>query len=796
MKVLVYPHDLNMGGSQLNAIELAAAVTALGHECVVYGRPGALCDRVAELGLEFIESPDPGRRPSPRVVRDLRGLVRARGIDVVHGYEWPPGLEAGFAALGEDGPAAVCTVMSMAVAPFLPYWLPLVVGTRQIAANELARGRTAVHLLEPPVDLDHNRAPGAEELAAFRERWHLDGRPVVACVGRLVSELKAEGVLTAIRVAGELAASSPFQLLLVGDGAARPVVEAAARSVNDRAGANTVVLTGELADPRPAYAVAAVCLGMGGSALRALAFAKPLVVQGERGFFETLTPDSVEQFRWQGWYGVGADAAEGPARLAGQLAGLLADPVRRAELGGYGGELVREYSLSLAARHQVDIYSAALAASRGGLRAVPETVRAGGSFAAYHLARRVARLRGRGRTDDFNARPVAAQDGPRGAGSRDAGDASGPIVYLPGVTWDAVPGTDRQLVTALARHREVIWSDPPVSVLRERGGPGTLSPEPNVTRLRTVAPPGVTRPVLSGIARRLQVRRLRRHLASAGLTPAAVVASSSEGILGAVRRLPGTKVYLATDDFEEAAELWGMPRAHLAAARETNLAVADLVLAVTPALARDLRRGPREPVWFPNGADLDRYRGIASARVAPGIRLAGPLAGVVGQFNERTDLSLLRAVADAGIGLLLVGPRTFATEQAAQEFAELAAGPSVQWVDRVPSGDLPGYFAALGVGLTAYRDNRFNRRSYPLKTVEYLAAGVPVVTTRVAPLDGLDQRFVACATGPDEFVAAVRAALAARPAAADVQASVAGHGWDDRAGTLLGLITGGGGDGH
>ena len=75
MRILVYPHDLKMGGSQTNAIELAAAVSRLGHECIVFGRRGTLCDRIEELGLEFIESPEPGRRPSLKIARALRQIV-------------------------------------------------------------------------------------------------------------------------------------------------------------------------------------------------------------------------------------------------------------------------------------------------------------------------------------------------------------------------------------------------------------------------------------------------------------------------------------------------------------------------------------------------------------------------------------------------------------------------------------------------------------------------------------------------------------------------------------------------
>ena len=39
VRILVYPHDLSMGGSQINAIEIGAKVRDLGHEVVIFGQP-------------------------------------------------------------------------------------------------------------------------------------------------------------------------------------------------------------------------------------------------------------------------------------------------------------------------------------------------------------------------------------------------------------------------------------------------------------------------------------------------------------------------------------------------------------------------------------------------------------------------------------------------------------------------------------------------------------------------------------------------------------------------------------
>lgn len=104
---------------------------------------------------------------------------------------------------------------------------------------------------------------------------------VVAC--RLAREQRSRGLLSASRVVLRLAHSGvSVRLAIVGDGSVRSFVdEEAARADELDASRCVVFLTGGLLDPRVAYAAADVVLGMGGSALRGMAFGKSLIVQGE-----------------------------------------------------------------------------------------------------------------------------------------------------------------------------------------------------------------------------------------------------------------------------------------------------------------------------------------------------------------------------------------------------------------------------------------------------------------------------------------------------------------------------------
>ncbi|MFI8592053.1 glycosyltransferase [Dietzia maris] len=408
MRVIVYPHDLGIGGSQLNAIELAAAVRDRGHDVLVFGRSGPLRARIDELGLPFVEAPPQGKRPSLPTARALAELSKQRSIDVIHGYEWPPILDGVLAAARRRSPAVVGTVMSMSVPPFIPHSVPLAVGTAEMRDYEEAAGRLRLHLLEPPVDLEFNDPQSVDGVAEFRQQHGIDEtRLNIVSVGRLSRELKLEGILTAIDVVGELAATHAVRLVLVGDGPARDEVDCVADAVNRRCGSGTVIQTGQMDDPRPAYAVADISLGMGGSALRALAYGKPLVVQGEKGFWQTMTAASVEQFLWTGWYGIGEGSAVGAARLRSELESLLSDPHLRTELGLFGQQLVNtRFSLTRAAAIQDQIYREAIAHPCPRPRRDEATALF--RYSSYYLRKRIQRLRGTTTEDDFNSRPVTA----------------------------------------------------------------------------------------------------------------------------------------------------------------------------------------------------------------------------------------------------------------------------------------------------------------------------------------------------------------------------------------------------
>ena len=164
-----------------------------------------------------------------------------------------------------------------------------------------------------------------------------------------------------------------------------------------------------------------------------------------------------------------------------------------------------------------------------------------------------------------------------------------------------------------------------------------------------------------------------------------------------------------------------------------------------------------------NVADYDHFATAGTDAPVPAdlARIPAPRALFVGALNElKVDAELLGALAEAepGLSVVLVGPVTEAGPGARRELDALVRRPNVHALGGRPYAELPGYLAGADVGLVPYLANRYTAGVFPMKVYEYLAAGLPVVAAGLPELAGAEG--AALASGRDEFVNAVRAALA------------------------------------
>ncbi len=337
----------------------------------------------------------------------------------------------------------------------------------------------------------------------------------------------------------------------------------------------------------------------------------------------------------------------------------------------------------------------------------------------------------------------------------------------------------------LSRVAPVLYVDPPVSVVRRRrpggrtpSGPALQLIAPGLARLTPTAPPLHQRPGVKPLSLAVTRRAMARAVAALGSPSVeAVIVLSLNPLFGACGER--TRVFYAGDDYIAGASLMRIAPVRLRRLDRRQPADADLVVTVSEVLADHYRAMGHDPLVVPNGCDVDHYAGTERAPLPPEALPDSPVAGLIGTLSRRIDVSLLEAVADADISLLLVGGRPSGADSEALD--HLLGRPQVRWVGPHPFDELPSYLRVMDVGLVPYSSTHpFNRASAPLKVLEYLAAGRPVVSTDLPAVRQLDTDLVTIAEEPQEFAAAV--AEAVRTAhdpelVARRQAFAARHSW-------------------
>ena len=371
------------------------------------------------------------------------------------------------------------------------------------------------------------------------------------------------------------------------------------------------------------------------------------------------------------------------------------------------------------------------------------------------------------------------------------------LVYIAGADWDGVPGTDRRLTAALARRLPVLWVDPPVAVhrvaRRERRWPvrRLVVEGQNIVRLQSVTVPFASRRAMLPIADALNAWAVRWALRKLEADVTAVVVATPRARFP--NRVRGSRLLYLTDDWVAGAALMKLPLTGILGFLRSNVSRADVVAAVTPELAATVQglAADRPVEILPNGCEP-----VVSAGERPrDLGDSVSAAALVGQLNERLDFDVLEAVVATGVPVLVIGPRTERDPAITVRIDALLAAETVTWLGSVPFAELPGHLAGAAVGLTPYRVTSFNRASFPLKTLEYLANGLPVVSTDLPAVHWLNTDLITIGTDPGSFAAQVQRIVSdpARQAGADAARRrridfAAAHSWDVRAGHLLALV--------
>jgi glycosyltransferase involved in cell wall biosynthesis len=312
--------------------------------------------------------------------------------------------------------------------------------------------------------------------------------------------------------------------------------------------------------------------------------------------------------------------------------------------------------------------------------------------------------------------------------------------------WSGDPLSKTHLMRILARDNRVLWVNsiglrtPTVSKAdvsrafkKLKAATSPLSePERNIFVLNPLAIPIYGRPRIRNLNRsllRVQVKRAMRKLGfqrpiNFVFNPAAAVIA---GALGEQQI-----IYYCVDEYTA---FTGVSSSSLAELEQQVMRRADIVIVSADLLYQSKAPFNEHTVIVRHGVDFEHFRkALDPQTVVPAdiAQLPRPVIGFFGLIADWVDLELMAHVARRfpGGSMVVLGKSTTDTKVLEQE-------PNVHLLGRQPYESLPAYCKGFDVALMPFRINELTLNANPLKVREYLAAGLPVVSTAIPEVEVL-----------------------------------------------------------
>jgi UDP-galactopyranose mutase len=364
------------------------------------------------------------------------------------------------------------------------------------------------------------------------------------------------------------------------------------------------------------------------------------------------------------------------------------------------------------------------------------------------------------------------------------------IVVFSHLRWNFVYQRPQHLLSRLAVHRPVFFIEEPELDQQGTARWERSHPQPNLTVLRPRTPvsaPGFNaeqlpalEPLMADLARELDGTTVVAWL----YTPMALPLAEALG--------PAALVYDCMDELS----LFLGAAPELLSREAALLECADVMFTGGPSLYRAKQTRHPNVHCFPSSVDAAHFRaarGGTRASIAEAgdqAALPHPRLGFFGVIDERLDLALLDFLAGSRPDwqIVLVGPVVKIDP------ASLPRRQNIHYFGQRSYDQLPGYLAGWDVCLLPFARNDSTRFISPTKTLEYMAAELPIVSTPIADVAEPYGDIVYLGDTPQEFLSACEDALSSSPEersarAAQMRKVLAGTSWDVTVSAMEKLLT-------
>jgi glycosyltransferase involved in cell wall biosynthesis len=202
------------------------------------------------------------------------------------------------------------------------------------------------------------------------------------------------------------------------------------------------------------------------------------------------------------------------------------------------------------------------------------------------------------------------------------------------------------------------------------------------------------------------------------------------------------------DCMDELSLFKGAP-VHLINQEKYLMAYADIIFTGGKSLYESKKQLHANVYCFPSSVDEEHFaHALNGIEIATDIvNLPSPVVGYYGVIDERIDLKLLHETSKKlpNVSFVMIGPL------AKIEDADLPKENNIYYLGMKSYDELPNYLKAFDIAMMPFALNDATKYISPTKTLEYMAAGKPIISTKITDVVRDYSDSVSLIESADEF---------------------------------------------
>jgi glycosyltransferase involved in cell wall biosynthesis len=346
-KILFVLRALDVGGGQINTVNLSKRLIERGHRVCIMADQGPLYPFLEKNGIQYIPTPFEKRKhPNYHQFMDYYKALKPGNYDIIVNIETHEGLilETYLCAYLLKVPILQTYFGNWLGSEYWPQTWPIVTNKPYMVEEFKDIGWETQKLLlwmKRIIPFPVRNTKGRDY---FMERYFIKTETAtLVCVGRL-DTFRNYGYLDLFfRTCEIINTSSPknIQAIVVGGGPSAEYFNEWAQRINQSRSRCTMIMTGELADASPAYEIDGIHFGRASALLRAMSYDHCCIAIGNN-YFAPVDPENYNTLVYYEFTRNLHPNKEIPKLMADKILQLINAPAEMSRLGAFAGSMVRK----------------------------------------------------------------------------------------------------------------------------------------------------------------------------------------------------------------------------------------------------------------------------------------------------------------------------------------------------------------------------------------------------------------------------------------------------------------------